>query len=596
MRDRSNRMDACLNDSKSRGDNNKYCQSVTKRVVSSTELIWFIAIGAALLLSTGPAFGQFTVQPMKLELAITPGKIIKSELRVQSFDPDETHTINMSITELSQLDNGEWAIIEPNDITDPNSPFFGFDLSKLSSCKDWISLSPNVFELAPNQVVPIEVTVRVGRGVRGFYGAGILATSSPMLGVGDVSVVVRFYVPVILEVQDKPARAKVDATDVGLELLERNLDTGEYQAMSLATMDVENDGGSYSQIKPIVRIWAFTQGHWRVITTTDFEQKSIIPGVKFTLKAPVRKSLPSGKYKVAGYLYVDGRRRKRVEKEIDYVGDKRVNTVKEDAPLDLDPAYVTIDGLPGAVRTATLTVYNASKETVNVRTAMGLPSLLQHSAQGNVRGEDLDCTEWVKVTPEQFTLRGDGGMQNLRIVATMPEELSAAYPSYFTLLALWTTYPDGKDAGVTTTNICLRNSKVTENVDPAAAAIKVIPQTLDESKYIVVARFGNVGQVSFVPIRVKAGLAMPNGIHRTSTFLSGDPSLMLPFEQRDFSGVLDLTHVPADIYRLAAAIEYAPGVWESIQIAVRVSIEGEQRILEVLGMQEELSELIEVKW
>jgi len=594
MRDRSNRMDACLIDSKSRGDNSTFRQYVAKHIIGGTKLIWIIAIGTALLLSAGPAFGQFTVQPMKLELAITPGKLIKSELSVKSFDPDESHTINMSITELSQLDNGEWAVIEPNDITDPNSPFFGFDTSKLSSCKDWISLSPNVFELTPNNVAPVEVTIRVERGVRGFYGAGILATSSPMRGVGDVSVVVRFYVPVILEVQDRPARANVQATDVGLELLERTTAAGEYQAVSLATMNVENNGGSYSQIKPIVRIWSFTQGHWRIITTTDFEDKSIIPGVKFKVSVPVRKPLPSGKYKIAGYLYVDGRRRKKVEKEIDYVGDKRINSVGADAPLDLDPADVTIDGLPGAIRTTTLTVYNASKETVNIRTAMGLPSLLQHSVQGDVKGEDLDCTEWIKVTPEQFTLRADGGMQNLRVVATMPAEVSAVYPSYFTLLALWATYPDGKDAGVTTTNICLRNSKI--NAEPDAAAIKVLPHTLDESKYIVTAKFGNIGQVSFVPIRVKAGLVMPNGIHRTSTFLSGDPSLMLPFETRDFSGVVDLTNVPADTYRLAAAIEYAPGVWKDKQISVRVSKEGERGILEVLGMEEELNELIEVQW
>jgi hypothetical protein len=588
-------MDTCLNNSKSHSDNGKSRQSVTKGIFSGTELIWIIAIGAALLLSAEPAFGQFTVQPMKLELAITPGKLITSELNVKSFDPDETHIINMSITELSQLDNGEWAIIEPNDITDPNSPHFGFDISKLSSCKDWISLSQNTIELDPQEVEPIVVTVRVGRGARGFYGAGILATSSPMQGVGDVSLVVRFYVPVILEVQDRPARTNVQATDVGLELLERTLETGEYQAASLATMNVENNGGSYSQIKPIVRIWSFSQGHWRVITTTDFEQKSIIPGVKFTVKAPVRKPLPSGKYKVAGYLYVDGRRRKKVEKEIDYVGDKRIKEAGEDAPLDLDPADVTIDGLPGAIRTATLKVYNASKETVNVRTAMGLPSLLQHSARADVKGEDLDCTEWIKVTPEQFTLRGDGGMQNLRVVATMPK-LLAEHPCYFSLLALWTKYPDGKDAGYTTTNICLRNTKITENAEPAAAAIKVLPQTFDENKYIVSAKFGNIGQVGFVPIRVKAGLAMSNGIHRISTFLSGDPSLMLPFETRNFSGILDLTYVPADTYSLAAAIEYAPGLWEDKQISVRVSKEGERRILDVLAMEEELSELIEVQW
>jgi hypothetical protein len=161
-------------------------------------------------------------------------------------------------------------------------------------------------------------------------------------------------------------------------------------------------------------------------------------------------------------------------------------------------------------------------------------------------------------------------------------------------LALWASYPDGKDAGVTTTNICLRNTKVDSS--PSAVAIKLVPQTLGESKYLVVARFGNFGMVQFVPIRVRAGITMPNGIHRVSTFLLGDPSLMLPFEERDFSGILDLTYVPAGTYGLTAAIEYAPKVWADKQMAVRISIEGNQRILEVVGIEEELNELIEVKW
>ena len=594
MRDGSNRMDACLSNNKSRSNNCKSRQSVTNTIGSRAKLIWIIAIGFALMLSAGPAFGQFTVQPMKLELQVTPGKIVTSTLRVQSFDLDETHTINMTTTELSQLDNAEWAIIEPNDLTDPNSPHFGFDISKLSSCKDWISFSHNTFQLDPQQAFPLVVSIRVERGVRGFYGAGILATSSPMRGVGDVSVVVRFYVPVIIEIQDLPVRAEVKATDVGLELLEGTDATGRDWSRSLATMDIENNGGSYSRIKPIVRIWSFSEGHWRVITTTDFEEKSIIPGVKFTVRNLIRKPLPKGKYKVAGYLYVDGKRRKKVEKEIDYVGEKKVSGVAGDAPLDLDPIDITMDGMPGRVGTTTLKVYNASKEAVNIRTAMALPKEIRGKAFGDVKGEDLDCTQWITVKPEQFTLRGDGGTVTLRIAAKMPE-LTSAHASYFSLLALWATYPDGKDAGYTTTNICLRNSKI--EAEPAAAAIKVIPQTLGDSKYLVVAEFGNVGPVQFVPIRVKAGLAIPTtGIHRVSTFLSGDPSLMLPFEQREFSGVLDLSVVEAGTYALAAAIEYAPKQWEPKQLAVQVSIEGDERILEVLGVEEELRELVEVKW
>jgi len=412
--------------------------------------------------------------------------------------------------------------------------------------------------------------------------------------VGDVSVVVRFFVPVIIEIQDRPARPKVQATDIGLEFIPK----GEYEARSIVTMSIANDGGTYSRIKPAVRIWSFTDGHWRVITTTEFEEKSIIPGARFKLKANIRKPLPSGKYKAAGYLFVDGRRTKKIEKEIDFVGDTSIAGIAADAPLDLDPIDLSMDGMPGATRMATIKVYNASKETVNIRTALGLPSVLQLNALGDVKGEDLDCTQWLQITPEQFTLRGEGGVQTLRVVTTMPKDLPVPQACYFSLLALWATYPDGQKAGHTTTNICVRNKQI--DASPSAVALKLTLQDLGESNYLVVARFGNYGMVQFVPIRVKTQLTILSGasagINRAGTFLSGNPNLMLPFETRDYSGVLDLSSVSADIYRLAAAIEYAPKKWADKQIDVRISIEGGRRIVEVVGIEEELSELIKVNW
>jgi len=588
-------VDSCLDSNDiNKSNKDKLSKSAPSFVINISGLIWIVAIGVTLLVSANPAFGQFTVQPMKLELAVTPGKIIKSLIRVRSFDPNEVHSISMSVVELSQDEDGAWDIIEPNDIKDPNSPHFGFDMSKLSSCREWISLRPNNFELTPYGVQPVEITLRVERGVRGFFAAGIIVKTSPMRGVGDVSIVVRFVVPVIIEIQGRPARPRVQATDIGLEFIP----SGEYEARSIVTMSIANDGDTYSLIKPAVRIWSFTDGHWRVITTTEFGEKNIIPGARFKLKANIRKPLPSGKYKVDGYLFVDGRRTKKIEREIDFVGDTSISGVAADAPLDLYPIDLTMEGMPGATRTATIKVYNASKETVNIRTAMGTPSVLQFNARGDVKGEDLGCTKWLKVTPEQFTLRGEGGVQTLRVVNMMPKDLPVPHPCYFSLLALWATYPDGQKAGHTTTNICVRNKQVAAL--SSAVALKLTLQDLGESNYLIVARFGNYGMVHFVPIRIKAGLTIVSGpsagIHRASIFLRGNPNLMLPFETRDFSGVLDLSYVPADTYRLAAAIEYAPGAWADKQLAVRVSIEGERRIAEIIGIEEELNELVEIKW
>ncbi len=596
MRNVINGMDSCLDINYiNKSNKGRLSKSAPGFVINISGLIWIVAIGITLLVSGNPAFGQFTVQPMRLELAVTPGKLINSVINVRSFDPDGVHSISMSVVDLGQLEDGTWDVIEPNDIKDPNSPHFGFDMSKLSSCREWISLRPNNFELTPNGVQPVEITLRVGRGVRGFYGAGIIARTSPMQGVGDISVVLRFFVPVIIEIQDRPLRPKVQATDIGLEFIKAS---GESKARSIVTMSIANDGGTYSRIKPAVRIWSFTDGHWRVITTTEFDDKSIIPGARFKLKANIRKPLPSGKYKATGMLYVDGRRVKKIEKEIDFVGDTSITGIAADAPLDLEPIDLSMDGMPGATRTATIKVYNASKETVNIQTAMGLPNILQLNARGDVKGEDLDCTGWLKVTPEQFTLRGEGAVQTLRVVNTMPKDLPGPHPCYFSLLALHASYPDGQKAGHTTTNICVRNKQIAAS--SSAVALKLTLQDLGESNYLVVARFGNWGMVHFVPIRVKAGLAIVSGasagINRAGIFLSGNPNLMLPFETRDFSGVLDLSYVPADIYHLAAAIEYAPDAWADKQIAVRVSIEGEKRIVEIIGIEEELNELVEIKW
>ncbi|MGD8500447.1 MAG: hypothetical protein PVJ86_07350 [Phycisphaerales bacterium] len=587
MRNGSNRTDSRLDGNEiDKGANGRPSWSVGNSISNRFGLLWIFAIGVAMLVSAGPVFGQFTVQPMMMEIQIRPGKIVKSGLDIVNLDPNETHIIDLSVVELGQNEDGSWKVIESED---PNVPV---DTSNLPSCSKWISFSPGTVTLAPLGAGPVTVDIRVPPRTRGFYTAGILATIRPRENIAtDVTVILRFLVPVLLEVQGRTPRPKVEATDVGLQFIESR---GADPSTSLVSMSIANSGGTYSKLKPVARIWAFSGDHWRVITTTEFQDVSIIPGARLKLRTPVNKRLPSGKYKVAGVLYVDGRRAKRVEKEIDFVGDTSATGVAADAPIDLDPIAVTIDSLPGATRASMIKVYNASDETVNIQTALQLPRLLQTTSFGDVKGMDLSCTEWLQVTPANFTLRGEGGQQTLRIVAAMPNP-AKTYPCYYSLLHLMATYPDGQKAGTTTAKICVRDTNV--EVAPEAMAMKLTPQALGDSKYLVVARFGNFGTIHFAPVTVQAAVIVPAiGMRRANTYLSGDPSLMLPFETRDFSGVMDLSYLPADMYRLAAALEYAPGQFATKQMAIRVSIEGEERIVEVMGTEKELAEIIEVKW
>ncbi|MEA3227279.1 MAG: hypothetical protein U9Q07_15120, partial [Planctomycetota bacterium] len=308
-----------------------------------------------------------------------------------------------------------------------------------------------------------------------------------------------------------------------------------------------------------------------------------------------RKRLAPGKYKVAGVLYVDAKRTRRIEKEFDFAGDPSVTRVAADTPLDLIPGDVTIESMPGASRTTMLTVHNGSDETVNIQATLALPRDLGGKVMNNVKGADMDCTQWIKIEPEKFTLSGEGSSQNVRIISTMPE-LGTIHPCYYTNLDFWAFYPDGQNAGRTTAKICLRNAKV--KTEPMAVALKLTPQVFATSKFLIVGQFVNNGTIHFDPVSCKAAVTLGGEtIARASVKLTSVATgLMLPGEEREFSGVLDFSGLPAGVYRLTAALEYAPDKRAGKQAQIRISIEGDQRIIETIGTQEELTELIKVKW
>jgi len=541
-----------------------------------------LVIAIALLASAGPAFGQFLVQPMRMDLAVRPGRIFKTSLDLQSLDPNEAHSIELSVVELTQYDDGEWQIIEPN--TD-------FDTSALSSCKEWIQFRPASVDLAPMGAHSVEVFIRVPPGIRGFYTAGILATLRARPDATDITVILRFLVPLLAEVQGRPMRHKIELEDIGMELVEG---VGGKPATTMVSMDISNNGGTYSHLRAFAKVRGFWDGHWREVTDAEFKGVGIIPGAKFKLRHNIERSLPPGKYRISGVLYVDGRRAKRIENELNFVGDTSIKKVAIDAPLDVLPSNVLINCRPGATRTTAIKVRNASDETVNIQTGLALPGNLQGAAFGDLKGDDLDCTEWVKIEPESFTLRSMS-QQSIRITAAMPKSVEMN-PCYYALLGLFTTYPDGQKGGVTTAHICVTDESI--SAEPSLVhGMKLSPALKDGSQYYIVARFGNFGRMHFTPIRCRAAVLEETGRPRAVTALSSSKAdLMLPLEVRDFSGIIDFSNVSEGTYRLAAVLEYAPGEVATKQIGIRVLPEGQRRVVEVVKLEEELGEKITVQW
>jgi hypothetical protein len=411
--------------------------------------------------------------------------------------------------------------------------------------------------------------------------------------IQGIAVVVQFLLPVLVEVQGRPIRHDVRYKDVGLDAVasSRNL-----PATTMVSVNIANNGGTYSNVKVFTRVRGFLGGHWRLITETEFPGANIMPGVELNLRGSLGRALPAGKYRINGVLYVDGRRANMFDKEMDFAGHPGIKDVAGDAPLILEPSEVFISALPGATRTAALRVFNGSDETVNVRASLALPDSLYSVTFGNVRGEDLDCTSWVQIVPDGFTLPS-GGQQTVRVSATMPST-EAVHPCYYSVLRLQSTYADdGQYAGLTTTYTCISNSNITAS--PLAYIQKLtLAAAANPSEYLVAVRGGNFGSIHVTPKCRVAVVEPDTGRSRIRTMLSSNRyGLLLPFEARDFSEILDFSSVPAGVYRIVAGLEYAPDQIATKQMAIRVTGErAEQRFIEIMQLEEELAQKVEVRW
>jgi hypothetical protein len=539
------------------------------------------------------ALGQFVVQPMRLELQYPPGRVRYAQFTLENYSSTSSQTISLRVSDVTQRPDGVWANIEPGvEITDgPNGERFveigtgqnaaRVDISELRSCANWVTLLVDTVELAPYARQPMRLKVEVPPGTRGYYCAALLATT--LISAGEIEgvesdVMLEFLVPIIIEVQGRPERQKISITDASLEYRRQ---TPENAAATLVRMDVKNDGGTYSRLNGYARLWGQWGGHWRKLTDIEFPETGIIPGVALQLRDDIGRPLPSGTYKVDGYLFVDGLRGDRISDEFEFEGDPRVTEIAADAALDLDPRDLYIKTLPGATRTGTIAVVNGSEEAVDVEVSAELPKHLYATVLGDVRGEDFGCTEWLEISPKNFRLRGFG-RTNIRVVSRMPEAV-APRPNYYSLIQLKATYADGANAGRTRARVVVQNRE--SSGDPRVEALTVKLAEAQAERYLVTAVFGNFGNTHVMPdCRAVVTLVEDDSLRKQIDMRSegwNETGIMLPLEKRSFTGVLNVKDMMPGKYRVTALLTHGEGQTVQRQTVVDVSLVGDQRRVEI---------------
>lgn len=504
---------------------------------STVDLLIGLMAFAAVALAWFPASAQgFMVKPMRMEVSAPAGRTIEVPLEIRNTMGSDVRVIDLRLAEISQNPDGTWRLIEPGSTE---------DTSKLFSSLAWTSLAESTANIEPLEPAEIMVRLTPPPDARGAYFVAIVAeTPAPEISEG-LAVRVRFVIPVIVEIEGRPARQQVVLQDVVMNYL----DGADGKApTTTAALRIANAGRTYSRVKGYLTVERKSEERWRPVTRFEVRERAIIPGVTLELGDDLKRRLPSGDYRLRGELSVDGRRVTPVETELAFVGDPKADTLACDTALILTPGLVAMDIVPGATRTTVLRIENPGTDAVKVQMSSSTPLALGGVAMGDLLGTALSAEPWTEIVPSEFTIR-PGTRQNVRVMSRVPRD-GVDHGNYYGDLVLEGTYADGQSAGKTRSTVHLSFSGI------ASMPQAVIEQiTLAESdkpaEYFVQMRLTNIGNVHLDPSARVFVLSAQNRQLRNVP-LTADEGPLLPLGKRTFSAELNVEGLEPGYYALRA--------------------------------------------
>ncbi len=545
----------------------------------------FVGIIAAVLSISGSVFGQFVISPLKLDdIQLQSGKTLGKVMSIENMTSLPVDQVDLTVSDVVQDSNGTWTPVQPGD---PN-----VDWNTLRSCAKWVTLDRQQMRLAPFQKATFNLQVKTPSRQQGHYAAAVTAKAT--LPAGSVegyesAVAIEYVIPILVEIQARPLRNQVELADVGLMFQPQST---KAPAATMATLSVNNKGGTFCRIQGYVRISNWWGGHWRRMTESQFSDIGVLPGNKLVLKQDVGRSLPEGKYKLEGFLVVNGAPADQIIKDsFEYGGDPREKgkELKGLSALDFDPQEVTVDATVGSLRTAKIQIVNTTDEPVTVNADTALPDHLNAlvvtdpNTQRQITGEEYGCNKWITVEPGQFQL-GAYGRQNVFLKINVPDT-ATGLPNYYSVINLRCQYPDGTPAGTARSRVCLSIKKA--NGAPKLKTNSVLIADLSPTKVQILVNTRNEGTKHALPSCYVAVLNSTGQVVRrvqmsSASFNQG--GLQLPLEVRRFAGALDFSGLAAGQYRLGVSLETDNYPAEQSQTGLIIKESNGTKTVEVVGL------------
>jgi hypothetical protein len=407
--------------------------------------------------------------------------------------------------------------------------------------------------------------IRIPSKARGFSCAGLRVTLEPRPGLGGVAIRYDFIVPVCITIQGRALRSAVKLKSSGLKFIEAKDDLQESTSL---VVTIKNEGGTYSEATPFASIWQILPSRAQLVTRNlQLPGISIIPGAEVDIVADLKRSLPTGKYKIVTTLGVDGRRVPGLTEEITFKNPVLSGVAHQNAAMRLLPGQVDLEVNPGRVASQQIVIRNNSDEHIVVKAIPVVPEAMAGKFLV-LRGEDLSCVNWIEVRPNELSIRA-GGERKVTVVARMPKEdelpaLSQDPTNYYATLKIYGFYRDHSSAGMASAmvNVSRKGSEPMPVIQPRNTTIN----SLDGTKALVVSAFANLGMTHVVPTcsgRIESqetGVLGSRISYATVPMknVDADKNLM-PFETRQFSAEVDVSNIPAGNYIVTTTLSYGLG-------------------------------------
>lgn len=508
---------------------------------------------------------SFLVKPMSIEITGKPGTSYDIPVEVTNTAADRRQGVDVQLLRLGQNESG-WTTYTEAEATPEIKALF-------PSCLTWTKADKTALEIDPVQIGKVNLHIDIPGSARGFYSAALVIQSRRGAGTG-VGIVIRFLIPILIQVEGSVPTISAKVVKASAHYNHPSESGGGTVSVGAV---VHNTGQALARATGTVTLSAKIGSQWVRVTSGETAPRRLLPGAQVQCTAELPRKIPSGRYRVDADFKVDGRKLTRYSEEIDVEGDKSVGAITPDAALIVDPAELTLEGAPGATRSANLSLRNPSDKPVSVTVSSFIPTQLQGVALGAIKGEAYSAKDWVTVAPQEFAI-GANQERKVRVVVNMPAD--ANLPYYYAGLAAAITL-NGESSGVVKMLVIAQN-KGFEGMPAMSEATKLAITKGEGSEYSITAAYGNVGNTHLKPdvgfqVTDTAGI---NTIKQIAAI--GDMETALPLSIIRFSGTLDAATLKPGAYTVRATCTFA-GKKLTSQVAIKVSATSGGNVVEVVG-------------